>query len=95
MDDVICSGLEIKDGVYTGYPSGTFCFGEEKVNRLNSYCAEKKINPAVTWYYGDSIADFPVLKSAGNPVCVDPDKKLLREAIKRNWKIIPGSPYSH
>lgn len=91
MDDVICSGLETEEGVFTGHPSGRFCFGEEKVNRLNSYCAEKKINPAVTWYYGDSIADFPVLKSTGNAVCVYPDKKLLREAIKRNWKIISSS----
>jgi HAD superfamily hydrolase (TIGR01490 family) len=91
IDDVICSGLEIKEGVFTGRPSGTFCFGEEKVNRLNSYCAEKKISPAVTWYYGDSIADFPVLSATGNPVCVYPDKKLLRKAIKRNWKIISSS----
>jgi HAD superfamily hydrolase (TIGR01490 family) len=91
MDDVICSGLEIKEGVYTGHPSGTFCFREEKVSRLNIYCAENKINPEATWYYGDSIADLPVLKSAGHAVCVSPDKKLLKEAIRRNWRIIPCS----
>ena len=76
MDDVICSALETRNGVLTGNPEGFLCFGKEKVARLNEYCKEKNINPSHSWYYGDSIADLPVLSSVGNPVCVDPDKKL-------------------
>lgn len=89
MDGVICSGLEVENGVFTGHSAGLFCFGQEKARRLNEYCETRKINTANTWYYGDSIADLPVLLSSGKPVCVAPDKKLLREAQKRNWQVIP------
>jgi len=39
------------------------------------------------WYYGDSISDLPVLKTVGFPVCVNPDKKLIKAAKENSWKI--------
>ncbi len=88
MDDVICSVLEIVDGVYTGYPNGPLCFGEEKGTRLIDYCKKYEINPLDSWYYGDSISDLAVLSAVGNPVCINPDKKLKIESYKRGWKIL-------
>jgi HAD superfamily hydrolase (TIGR01490 family) len=89
MDGVLCSGLEVENGIFTGHSSGSFCFGQEKVRRLTEFCETRNISIANTWYYGDSIADLPVLIASGNPVCVSPDKKLLKEAVKRNWQVIP------
>lgn len=88
MDDIICSTLKTSDGLYTGDPEGLFCFGGEKVKRLNKHCENININPALCWYYGDSIDDLPVLTVIGNPVCVNPDKKLLKEAKKEGWEIL-------
>jgi HAD superfamily hydrolase (TIGR01490 family) len=88
IDTVICSGLEVKNGIFTGHSSGVFCFGEEKSRRLTEFCKSRNISTSDTWYYGDSIADLPVLKASGKPVCVSPDKKLLKEAQKRNWRVI-------
>jgi HAD superfamily hydrolase (TIGR01490 family) len=90
IDRVICSGLEIENGIFTGHSSGLFCFGQEKARRLIEFCKARNISTSITWYYGDSIADLPVLLASGNPVCVYPDKKLLKEAKKRNWRVIPG-----
>jgi phosphoserine phosphatase len=39
------------------------------------------------FYYADSIADLPVFESVGFPVCVTPEKKLEKIALKRRWKI--------
>lgn len=88
MDDVICSNLEILNGVYSGRQSVPLCFGVEKVTRLIEYCNKNCINPMDSWYYGDSISDLPVLSSVGNPVCVNPDRKLKKAAQKRGWKIL-------
>jgi putative phosphoserine phosphatase/1-acylglycerol-3-phosphate O-acyltransferase len=88
MDDVICSALESRNGIFTGYPEGSLCFGEEKVTRLTEFCNKNNIAPHNSWYYGDSIADLHALTSVGIPVCVNPDKKLLRAAGKRGWKVI-------
>jgi HAD superfamily hydrolase (TIGR01490 family) len=88
MDDFVCSDLEIENGHLTGRPVGKLCFGEEKAVRLLSYCKENNTDPSDVWYYGDSISDLAVLSSVGFPVCVNPDSKLKRQAIKRGWKIV-------
>ena len=87
VDDIICTSLEISDGILTGAPVGKFCFGDEKRIRLLSYCEQNHFNPAEAWYYADSISDLPVLEVVGHPVCVTPDKKLTRIARERGWKI--------
>jgi HAD superfamily hydrolase (TIGR01490 family) len=88
MDGYICSSLEAKRGYLTGLPAGRLCFGEEKLHRLTGYCAANNMNRADSWYYSDSISDLPVLSSVGNPVCVNPDKALKKEALERGWKIL-------
>ncbi|MBK7133574.1 MAG: HAD-IB family hydrolase [Bacteroidales bacterium] len=88
MDDVICTQLETENGIFTGRPDGSFCFNEAKVERLTSYCEINNTSLKTSWYYGDSTADLPALGIVGNPVCVDPDKKLRRKAIVNGWEII-------
>lgn len=88
MDDIICSDLEVINGYLTGRARGSLCFGGEKLIRLKEYCKKNNINSEDAWYYGDSISDLPALSSVGNPVCVNPDKKLKKAALKRGWKIL-------
>jgi HAD superfamily hydrolase (TIGR01490 family) len=88
IDDIICTHLETSNGIFTGRPDGSFCFNEEKVERLTKYCELNNTSLESTWYYGDSDADLPALRIVGNPVCVDPDRKLRRKAILNGWEII-------
>jgi HAD superfamily hydrolase (TIGR01490 family) len=88
MDQIICTSMEVINGVLTGEPIGKFCFGEEKVFRLIDYCQKNSVDPNNSWYYGDSISDLPVLSAVGIPVCVNPDKKLIKAAKQRGWKIL-------
>jgi HAD superfamily hydrolase (TIGR01490 family) len=88
LDDILCSDLEVINGYMTGHPVGHLCFGIEKEVRLTEYCKQNNFQPSETWYYGDSISDLPVLSIVGNPVCVNPDKKLKRVATRNNWKIV-------
>lgn len=88
FDDILCSELEVRDGYMTGFPVGHLCFGPEKAVRLKEYCKINNSSPSDAWYYGDSISDLPALLSVGHPVCVNPDYKLKKSAIKRDWKIV-------
>jgi HAD superfamily hydrolase (TIGR01490 family) len=88
IDDIICSELEVKDGYLTGRPIGHICYGEEKSIRLRAYCEKNNSPPSNAWFYSDSISDLPALNIVGNPVCVNPDKKLKKTAIKRGWKVL-------
>jgi HAD superfamily hydrolase (TIGR01490 family) len=87
MDDYICTHIETDGGKCTGRPDGKICFGNEKVSRLKEYCEKNNSKVTDAWYYGDSISDLPVMQIVGNPVCINPDKKLLKEANKNSWKI--------
>jgi HAD superfamily hydrolase (TIGR01490 family) len=91
MDGFICSSLESKDGLFTGRPVGRLCYGEEKLERLTGYCSTNTIDHSCLWYYADSISDLPVLNAVGHPVCINPDRKLNREALKRGWKTLRWS----
>jgi len=57
MDDIICSELEVKDGVLTGKPKGNLCYGNEKLVRLREYCEKNNTDVDDAWYYGDAIID--------------------------------------
>jgi putative phosphoserine phosphatase / 1-acylglycerol-3-phosphate O-acyltransferase len=87
MDDVICSELEVREGVFTGRFDGNLCYGDEKVNRLKDYCEEMNCSLEKAYYYADSISDFQALDSVGYPVCVNPDKKLAKVAGAKHWII--------
>jgi putative phosphoserine phosphatase / 1-acylglycerol-3-phosphate O-acyltransferase len=87
IDDVICSELEVREGVFTGRFVGDLCYGDEKVNRLKVYCKEMNCSLEKVYYYADSISDFQALDAVGYPVCVNPDKKLAKVAGAKHWTI--------
>jgi HAD superfamily hydrolase (TIGR01490 family) len=88
MDDFICSCLETENGFLSGRSQGPICFGEEKAVRLLEYCKKNNTRLTDAWYYGDAFSDIHALSAVGNPVCVNPDRKLKKQATARNWKIV-------
>jgi HAD-superfamily subfamily IB hydrolase, TIGR01490 len=87
MDDVICTELEVIDGRLTGNLKGRYCHGREKLLRARRYCLTQGVDMKDCYYYADSINDLPMLEEVGIPVCVTPDKKLERIAMKQGWRI--------
>jgi HAD superfamily hydrolase (TIGR01490 family) len=88
IEEMICTTMEVSDGVLTGNPVGKFCFGDEKRIRLLKYCETYEHNPRSAWYYADSISDLPAFEVVDHPICVSPDKKLTGVARKNGWRII-------
>ena len=87
-DNVVCTVMEVVDGVFTGLPENKFCFEDEKRIRLIQYCEMRNYNLNETFYYGDSISDLPALKAVGHPVCVQPDRRLSRVSHENGWRIL-------
>ncbi|MEN8156369.1 MAG: HAD-IB family hydrolase [Bacteroidota bacterium] len=88
LDDIICSQLESSGGILTGRTVGKLVYGKEKKTRLLAYCKAHGYDPAGAFYYGDSYTDYHVMAAVGNPVAVDPDKKLCKIALANNWPIL-------
>ena len=88
VDHLIATDVEIKNGQYTGRPSGTPCFQQGKVTLLKQWLEQNRQNLTGSWFYSDSHNDLPLLNEVENPVAVDPDRKLAQQAQENGWPII-------
>ncbi len=91
LEDVICTRLEVDNGILTGATRGKLVYGREKKARLLDYCRRMGYDPADTFYYGDSKTDVYVMEAVGHPVAVCPDHQLLEVARKRDWLVLEVS----
>ncbi|MFC2088249.1 HAD family hydrolase [Calditrichota bacterium] len=87
MDDLICSELEISNGLFTGKSNSKYCYGPVKLKRAIEYCKKYNFSIDQAYFYSDSISDLPLLKAVGHPMCVSPDNKLLQIAQMKKWTI--------
>lgn len=88
IENLLATEPEMRDGRYTGKVSGTPCFREGKVIRLEQWLAGRGMGLEASWFYSDSHNDLPLLERVTHPVAVDPDETLARTAAERAWPII-------
>ena len=93
VDILIATQLETIAGKLTGKIQGEPCYQEGKVKKLALWMQQADsrghhfdLSSAV--FYTDSINDLPLLKQVSEPVAVDPDDSLRKEAQARQWKVI-------
>jgi HAD superfamily hydrolase (TIGR01490 family) len=82
-----CEG-ELREGRYTGKPTGTLTYAAGKVVRLREWLAETGETMEGSCFYSDSHNDIPLLEVVDRPVAVDPDSRLRDYALARSWEII-------
>lgn len=92
IDNIIGTQLEIgENGRYTGGYIGTPSLKEGKITRLHQWLAargETLKNYGKTYFYSDSKNDLPLLRYVSDPVAVNPDEVLLKEATEKGWPVL-------
>jgi len=88
IDNLLATEPEIINNQYTGQVSGTPCFQEGKVTRLNEWLQQTGYTLENSWFYSDSHNDIPLLEKVSFPIAVDPDAKLAEYALHKGWKIL-------
>lgn len=88
IDILLATDPESIDGRFTGKISGTPCFQEGKVTRLQQWLEGSDENMQGSYFYSDSFNDIPLLEQVSYPYAVDPDATLKQEAEQRGWPII-------
>ena len=87
IEHIIATRLEVSAGVYTGRIHGIYCGGTGKVAFADAFCREHGITLSNVRYYGDSIADIPLLSEVREPVAVNPAAALHATAEEHDWEI--------
>lgn len=88
IPNLLATDPELIDGMFTGRISGTPCFQDGKVERLNAWIKNTPHKVESSYFYSDSFNDLPLLKEVGFPIAVDPDETLREHAQTHDWPIL-------
>lgn len=88
VDHLIATRAERKGEGFSGNVAGTPSFRDGKVERLGAWLNEHNETLQGSWFYSDSHNDLPLLRKVDNPVAVDPDATLERQAREQGWPVI-------
>ena len=90
--DVSCGTIiNTKNGIYNGKLKNKVLLKNGKQTTLKKISKEYDINLIDSYAFGDTIHDAPMLSLVGNPITLNPKGKLIKKAIKNNWKTFTGT----
>jgi len=88
IEHVASSELELDpEGRLTGLPLLPICYGAGKVTRAEELARRLEVRLDEATFYSDSITDLPLLERVATPIAVSPDRRLLRVATRRGWRV--------
>ncbi len=87
IEHVLCTELEVRDGVFTGRVIHPTCYGEGKAQRGSQLAAEYDVDLEASYFYTDSDEDLPLLEIVGHPRPLNPNARLAQIARERSWKV--------
>lgn len=74
-------------GYYTGRLVGDMLHKDAKATAVRTLADERGIDLDLSFAYGDSMNDGPMLTEVGRPCAINPDTRLRRHATKVGWPI--------
>jgi putative phosphoserine phosphatase/1-acylglycerol-3-phosphate O-acyltransferase len=84
---VLCTRLEVENGVFTGNVIKPTCWQEGKLHYAEALAAQEGIDLAESFFYTDSAEDLPLLEAVGRPRPLNPSGRLTGIARDRGWPI--------
>jgi putative phosphoserine phosphatase / 1-acylglycerol-3-phosphate O-acyltransferase len=87
IEHVLCTRLEVEEGVFTGRVLKPTCFGEGKAQAVRDLAEKLGLDLEESWFYTDSHDDLPALEVVGRPRPLNPDDRLERVARERGWPV--------
>jgi putative phosphoserine phosphatase/1-acylglycerol-3-phosphate O-acyltransferase len=87
IEHVLCTQLEVDDGIFTGRVVRPTCWGEGKAIAARAFADRHDVNLEDSFFYTDSHEDLPLLEIVGKPRPTNPNRALAQIAKERNWPV--------
>ncbi|WP_339662881.1 HAD-IB family hydrolase [uncultured Polaribacter sp.] len=87
IKDIFCTEMEVRKGKFTGVIT-EMCWQEGKARAGRTFAKTNNIDLSKSFFYTDSIDDYPLLEIIGKPIATNPDHKLAQLAFENDWKIL-------
>ncbi len=88
ITDVLCTELEMVDGVATGRLAGRTLWGEGKEAAIRDFARRHRLRLANAYGYANGDEDVPFLQSVGHPCAVNPQPGLAQTAAANGWPVL-------
>jgi len=85
IEHIYTTGLGVHEGLFTGEVIKPTCFGPGKVSAAKKLTRKVKGKLSNSFFYSDSTDDLELLEAVGNPVALNPNKKLRVTARDAGW----------
>jgi putative phosphoserine phosphatase/1-acylglycerol-3-phosphate O-acyltransferase len=87
IEHVMCTELEVEDGVFTGEIIRPVCYGEGKAIAARGIAQREGLDLEQSYFYTDSDEDLPLLEAVGRPRPLNPNRRLAQIAKERGWPV--------
>ncbi len=87
IEHLLCTHLQVENGVFTGEVKRPICFGPGKVIAAERLAADQGIDLEKSFFYSDSTDDLQLLERVGNPRPLNPSSRLLAISEERGWPV--------
>jgi putative phosphoserine phosphatase/1-acylglycerol-3-phosphate O-acyltransferase len=84
---VLCTRLEVENGIFTGGVVHPTCYGEGKAIAVRELAAGHDLDLDESYFYSDSNEDLPLLEEVGRPRPLNPNRRLAQIAKERGWPV--------
>lgn len=91
-DRVLCTELEVADGVLTGRVAGISLWGPGKAAAVQADARAQGADPADCFGYANGTEDVDFLSVVGYPTAVSPTDSLRGVAAERGWPVLDCAP---
>ena len=88
FDHLLCTDLEVRNGVLTGRTLGNICVEMEKRTRIEMLADKENLDLFSSHAYGNHQSDIPMLDLVGHAYVVDPTRPLKKLAKNKGWPIL-------
>lgn len=92
VDHVLCTPVEVVDGIITGRTSGPPLWADGKARAVRELAAQEDLDLDASFAYSNGGEDIEFLETCGNPVAVSPHKVLRAHAELEGWPILDCVP---
>ena len=88
IEHLVCTRLQVEDGVLTGQPIGSMLWGRHKAAGVRAFAREHQLVLGDSHAYGNGYEDVAFLSSVGHPVALNPHRGLRMAARRLDWTIL-------
>jgi putative phosphoserine phosphatase/1-acylglycerol-3-phosphate O-acyltransferase len=87
VEHVLCTRLEVRDGVLTGKSRGPILWGRAKADAVREFARREGIDLRRSHFYADGDEDVALMQLVGHPHPTNPRPGLERAAAEKGWPV--------